>query len=87
VTLTGDPDATLWYVCEQIGVDWDPKMLSWKSGPVEEFSKWPGFHKDAENSTGFGNHKADEEFPEIVHQTIKENMPVYEYLKGFAFKV
>jgi Sulfotransferase domain len=90
-TLTGDPEATLRYVCAQIGVDWDPKMLSWKSGRVEEFSKWPGFHKDAENSTGFkakvnGNHKADGELPEIVHQTIKENMPVYEYLKGFAFK-
>lgn len=91
-TLTGDPEATLRYVCEQIGVDWDPKMLSWKSGRVEEFTKWPGFHKDAENSTGFkpklnGNHKANGVLPEIVHQTIKQNMPVYEYLKGFAFKV
>jgi len=90
-TLTTDPERTLRYICERIGVNWDSKMLSWKSGKVEEFSKWPGFHKDAENSTGFrakvnGSHENDEELPDIVHQTIEENMPVYEYLKSFAFK-
>jgi len=91
-TLTSNPEATLKRVCEKIGLEWDEKMLSWKSGRVEEFAKWPGFHKDAENSTGFqkkvnGHHKEDSELPEIVHQTIKENMPVYEYLKEFALKV
>lgn len=90
-TLTTDPERTLRYICEKIGVNWDSKMLSWKSGKVDEFSKWPGFHKDAENSTGFqakvnGNHEKDGELPEIVHETIAENMPVYEYLKSFAFK-
>ena len=90
-TLTADPEGTLRYICEKIGVNWDPKMLSWKSGKVEEFSKWPGFHKDAENSTGFqakvnGHHEKDAELPEIVHETIAVNMPVYEYLKSFAFK-
>jgi Sulfotransferase domain len=91
-TLTSNPEGTLRYVCEKIGADWDPKMLSWKSGKVEEFSKWPGFHGDAENSTGFrqkvnGNHDQDGQLPEIVHQTISENMPVYEYLKSFALKL
>ena len=89
-TLTGIPEATLKYVCEKVGLEWDPGMLSWKKGKVEEFSKWPGFHKDAENSTGFkaanGNHKNDAELPDIVHQTIEENIPVYEYLKSFAFQ-
>ena len=91
-TLTSNPEATLKYVCGKIGLEWDPRMLSWKSGKVEEFSKWPGFHKDAENSTGFrekvnGNHERDDELPEIVHQTIEENMPTYNYLKSFAFKL
>ena len=90
-TLTANPERTLRYICEKIGVNWDPKMLSWKSGKVEEFAKWPGFHKDAENSTGFqakvnGHHEKAAELPEIVHETIAVNMPVYEYLKGFAFK-
>ena len=90
-TLSSDPETTLRYVCEEIGVEWDPRMLSWKSEKVKEFAKWPGFHKDAENSTGFKavnrNHERDEELPEIVHQTIEENMPIYEYLKSFALKV
>jgi hypothetical protein len=91
-TLTSDPERTLRHVCDKIGVEWDSRMLSWESGKVEEFSKWPGFHKDAENSTGFkarvnGNHEKDDELPEIVHQTIAENMPIYEYLKSFAFKI
>jgi hypothetical protein len=91
-TLTSDPETTLRHVCEKIGVEWDLRMLSWKSGKVEEFSKWPGFHKDAENSTGFktrenGNHTMDEDLPEIVHRTIGENMPIYEYLKGFTLTV
>lgn len=33
-----------------------------------------------------GNHEQDGELPGIVHQAIAENMPVYEYLKGFAFQ-
>jgi len=89
-TLTANPEATLKYVCEKVGLEWDPGMLSWEKGKVEEFSKWPGFHRDAENSTGFkattGNHKNDADLPDIVHQTIEENLPVYEYLKSFAFK-
>lgn len=57
-TLTREPEETLQYVCREIGVEWDAKMLSWKKGKmeefsVEEFSKWPGFHNDAENCTGF----------------------------------
>jgi hypothetical protein len=89
-TLTSDPQRTLRYVCEEIGVEWDEKMLSWESGTVREFAKWPGFHKEAENSTGFKaerNGDNEEELPEIVHRTIEENMPIYEYLRSFAFKV
>lgn len=90
--LTANPEEILKYVCEELGVDWDPKMLSWKSEKVQEFAKWPGFHKDAENSTGFkaqvnGDHEKDSELPEIVHQTIAENMPIYEYLKSFGLRV
>ena len=89
-TLTADPEATLKLVCEKIGVQWDQRMLTWKKEKVKEFEKWPGFHTDAENSTGFrtqvnsGNHNRDEELPRIVQQTIDENMPIYEYLKSFA---
>ena len=83
-TLTPQPEQILKYICERIGVTWDSKMLSWKSRKVEEFSMEHGFHKDGENSTGFqakvnGNHDQDGELPEIVHQTIAENMPLYEY--------
>jgi hypothetical protein len=90
-TLTRNPEETLKFVCDKVGLDWEPGMLSWKSGRVEEFSKWPGFHKDAENSTGFqsvnGNHDKDDELPEVVRQTIQENMPLYEYLQKFAFRL
>lgn len=58
-------------------------MLTWKNGKVEEFSKWPGFHKDAKNSTGFQakaneNHGEDGDVSEIVRYTIVENMAVYD---------
>jgi hypothetical protein len=61
-------------------------MLSWESGKVKEFEKWPGFHADAENSTCFEVKKKEVEVvPEMVKKAIRENLPVYEYLSQFCF--
>lgn len=44
-----------------------------------------------QQSTGFGQYananKQDDEMPAIVHETIKANMPDFEYLQQFALKL
>ena len=89
-SLTREPEATLKTICKVIGAPWDERMLSWKSGRVEAFSKYPGFHMNAENSAGFNDisiTKTDvKDLPDTVREAIAENMPVYEYLKTFVLK-
>jgi hypothetical protein len=88
--LTQQPEAALKAIYRTINIPGDERMLSWKSRCVEEFSKWPGFHRDAEISTGFKDisiAKSDHELlPNIVQEAIAENT-IYEYLKGFVSKI
>lgn len=51
--LLSDPPQVIQKFCAAIGVPFDESMLSWKSGKVEAFSSWQGYHTAAENSTGF----------------------------------
>ena len=55
-TVLGDPPGTLSKLCEALGIEWDPAMLSWKKGPHEEDGIWGAHWYDKVNaSTGFGS--------------------------------
>ena len=80
--LTVVPQDTLKVFCQKIGIEFDPIMTSWQAGKVQSFSGWPGFHDDVENSKGFYKPKEyNEDHPQIVKDTIAENMPLYNELK------
>ena len=81
-----DPEGTLAALCEQIGIAWDPAMLSWKNGPHPEDGVWGAHWYDKVNaSTGFG--AAPGALPELdgqyreVADACRED---YEYLAGYA---
>ena len=49
------PAAVLAKLCSALGIDWDPAMLSWKTGPHREDGVWGAHWYDKVNaSTGFG---------------------------------
>lgn len=53
--ILADPPATLACLCEALGIEWDPAMLSWETGIRETDGIWASHWYDAvAASTGFG---------------------------------
>jgi len=56
--LLDDPEAVVAAYCARVGIDYQPRMLSWGQGPDarreadRQFDKWRGFHEDAIGSAG-----------------------------------
>ncbi|EPQ28591.1 uncharacterized protein PFL1_03894 [Pseudozyma flocculosa PF-1] len=88
--LLAHPEHTVSQYCHAVGIPFDRQMLSWESGPVEEWKKWGTYHKGAENSTGFQNQAPEpaqqnggdkkKPLPRDVEQTIEACMADYQYL-------
>ncbi len=51
--LMRDPEGTVREICKRAGVQFAEEMMTWESGPVQQFEKLKGWHDDAEKSTGF----------------------------------
>ncbi len=56
--LRKDPEKVLRSYCEQIGLDFDPAMLTWAPGPIREFEPYEAeshkrWHKTLDTSSGF----------------------------------
>jgi hypothetical protein len=54
--LLDDPEAIISAYCKEVGIKYDPQMLSWDTEEDHQrakdaFEKWKGFHDDAINST------------------------------------
>ena len=60
-----------------MGIPFTPEMLSWDSGPVDEWAKWGGYHNAAENSTGF-----KKEAPASSNEAAKPKAKVAEHLQS-----
>ncbi len=58
--LLDDPEAMLRAVCEQVGIPFDPAMMSWPAGPTPEDGVWAEhwYHRVHE-STGFARRSSD----------------------------
>ncbi|BFZ54313.1 hypothetical protein PYCC9005_001347 [Savitreella phatthalungensis] len=89
--LVASPVQVMTRYCESVAIPYKEGMVEWKAERVESFDKWKGFHDDAQQSTGFKEIKHDTEqeecWPAIVKDTIKENLPPYEYLRERRIKV
>jgi hypothetical protein len=84
--LLMDPEGTLRAVCERLGLEWDPGMLSWDEGPKPEDGVWaPHWYHNVHRSTGFAPYREkDEEFPARLRPLLEDCVPLYERLAEYA---
>ncbi|KAK9766311.1 hypothetical protein K7432_004687 [Basidiobolus ranarum] len=87
--LCDNPAKVMETYCDSIGVRFVETMVEWKPSKVHQFSKWQGWYDTLQNSSGLGKVEkaptADlSEFPDIVRNTIEQNLSHYNYLKQFC---
>lgn len=77
-----DPELGLTQLCEQLGIQFEPSMLSWEKGPIPEDGAWAKYwYKNVHNSTGFSRQKTSErELPESCQPLYQEALPYYQKL-------
>lgn len=81
-----DPEGVLTTVCERLGLDWDPAMLSWDEGPKPEDGIWaPHWYDNVHRSTGFAPYREkDEPVPAHLEPLLAECQPLFERLRQHA---
>ena len=81
-----DPEGVLTTVCERLGLDWDPAMLSWDEGPKPEDGVWaPHWYDNVHRSTGFAPYREkDEPVPAQLEPLLAECQPLFERLRQHA---
>ena len=84
--LLDDPEAMLRAVCEQVGIPFDPAMLSWPSGPKPEDGVWaPHWYHRVHESTGFARRSSDH--PPLTPRltsVLAEATPLFDRLLGYS---
>ena len=74
-----DPEGLLTALCARLGIEWDPNMLSWSSGPRPEDGVWaPHWYDAVWRSTGFG--PAPGALPDVsadVQPILSEALEIY----------
>ncbi|NNE93233.1 MAG: sulfotransferase family protein [Verrucomicrobiales bacterium] len=83
-----DPEKILQELCERIGINFDPGMLSWEAGPREEDGPWAKYwYQNLHKSTGFAPYcEKTDPFPERLVPLLEETRPFYEKLYAEALK-
>jgi hypothetical protein len=81
-----DPEGVLTTVCERLGLDWDPAMLSWDEGPKPEDGVWaPHWYDNVHRSTGFAPYREkDEPVPAHLESLLAECQLLFERLRQHA---
>jgi Sulfotransferase domain len=76
------PEAQLRALCERLGVDFTPRMLSWPAGPRASDGIWaPYWYEAVLRSTGFEPYRERERrVPPAFQDLINAVMPAYEAL-------
>lgn len=84
--LLTDPSAVLTELCQRLGLDFDPTMLSWTPGPVPEDGVWAQHWYDSvHRSHGFAPYQPKEEpVPEQLEPLLAQATPLYERLLAYA---
>ncbi|MGI9608466.1 MAG: sulfotransferase family protein [Acidimicrobiales bacterium] len=80
-----DPPAVLSELCDRLGLDFDPAMLSWPPGPKAEDGVWAEhWYAGVHRSTGWQPYvPKDAELLPAVAPVLEEIMPMYERLMPY----
>ncbi len=86
--LLTDPEKGLSLLCDFIGIDFDPQMLSWEVGPKAFEGVWaPHWYHNIHRSSSFKPYKPKKEpFPERLGPLLERCQPYYDYLMQFAHR-
>ena len=84
--LLEDPQKELSQLCEFIGIDFDPKMLSWEVGPKPFEGVWaPHWYHNIHRSSAFKPYRPKQEpFPERLKPLLDRCQPYYDFLMQYA---
>ncbi len=84
VDIRRDPKGTLRALCQTIGLDFDPSMLSWPAGPKPFDGVWaPHWYGAVHRSTGFAG--SEGELPDLdadAQALVEIALPFYEQLSA-----
>lgn len=77
-----DPENGIRNLCTQLGISFDPAMLTWEMGPIPEDGTWAKYwYKNVHNSTGFVKQKTSErELPSHCQPLYETALPYYQKL-------
>ena len=83
-----NPSSVLENLCDQLGIPFDEKMLSWTAGARKEDGVWaPYWYKNVHKSTGFQSSvKSSDKVPSHLLPLLEEVLPYYQKLNQFAIK-
>ena len=83
-----NPDAVLKKVCEQCGIEFDPSMLHWESGPKAFDGVWAKhWYSNVHNSIGFEKQKTSERpLPDSLKPLCVQANSYYEKLLPICLK-
>lgn len=83
-----NPRRVLTKLCDQIGIQFDEAMLSWKAGARPEDGVWAKYWYHAvHHSTGFAAYRPKTDpFPEHLKPLLVECLPYYERLAALAIR-
>ncbi|MBX3015094.1 MAG: hypothetical protein KF832_26485 [Caldilineaceae bacterium] len=82
------PRQVLQQLCDQIGIPFDEKMLTWRAGARPEDGVWAQYwYQNVHKSTGFETYRAKHEpFPPRLLPLLAECKPHYELLAAKALR-
>jgi hypothetical protein len=82
-----DPGHVLETLCRQLGILFDPRMLSWPKGPIPEDGVWAKhWYHAVHQSSGFSKYEPKRAFPEHLRGLLDECAPHYEKLFTHAIR-
>ena len=84
--LLESPERVLRRTCGMLGLDWEPAMLAWPSGPKPEDGVWaPHWYDSVHESTGFDPYRPRERaFPSRLEPLLAACEPLYARLAEHA---
>ncbi|WCJ43194.1 D-aminoacid aminotransferase-like PLP-dependent enzymes superfamily protein [Euphorbia peplus] len=87
--LEQDAEGTLRGLCEDLGIPFDEKMLSWEAGPKPLIDGlWaPWWYKSVHQSSGFDKTKKyPQPFPFSLYDLLEQTLPLYNMLRRHVRK-
>lgn len=84
--VLADPEPTLRRLCEALGLDFCPAMLTWPAGPRESDGVWaPHWYAGVWASTGFSAESpgATDPLPDRLRPLLEECLPYYDRLAPY----